>query len=137
MTVVQTYIGDFDSTVSELNEEIVLFLNEETPDDAESIIVRGNKLQSYMARLSTMLADAKYYQDNALEHWAIETKGQVGSTAVSLLIKAKCKDQNYLVNLVENLLKKCYSENEWNRTLISKAKEEFRVSNSTQNVTNR
>lgn len=137
MTVVQTYVGDFDSTVSELNEEIVHFLNEETPDDPESIIARGNKLQSYMARLSTMLADAKYYQDNALEHWAIETKGQVGSTAVSLFIKAKCKDQNYLVNLCENLLKKCYSENEWNRTLISKAKEEYRVSNSTQNVPNR
>ena len=134
MTVVRTYIGDFDSTVSELNEEIVLFLNEETPDNPESIVVRGNKLQSYMARLSTMLADAKYYQDNALERWAIETKGQVGSTAVSLFIKAKCKDQNYLVNLIENLLRKCYSENEWNRTLISKAKEEFRVSNSTQNV---
>lgn len=137
MTVVQTYIGNFDDTVSELNEQIVHFLNEETPDDPESIIVRGNKLQSYMARLSTMLADAKYYQDNAFEHWAIETKGQVASVAASGYIKAKCKDQNYLVNLIENLLKKCYSENEWNRTLISKAKEEFRVSNSTQNVPNR
>lgn len=134
MTIVQTYVSDFDSIVSELNEQIVQFLNEETSDDPESIVARGNKLQSYMARLSTMHADAKYYQDNAYEHHAIETKGQVSSTAVSGFIKAKCKDQNYLVNLTENLLKKCYSENEWNRTLISKAKEEYRVSNSTQNV---
>lgn len=133
MANVNTYIGIFDNIVSELNEEIVLFLYESTPDDPESIVARGNKLQSYMGRLSTMLADAKYYQDNAFIHFASTTKGQVASTAASGFIKANCKDENYLVNLIENLLKKCYSENEWNRTLISKAKEEFRVSNSNQN----
>lgn len=137
MSSIETYITNFDQIVSELNEEIVLFLHETTPDDAESIIERGNKLQSYMGRLSTMIADAKYYQDNAYIHFASTTKGQVASTAVSGFIKANCKDENYLVNLIENLLKKCYSENEWNRTLISKAKEEFRVSNSTQNVPNK
>jgi hypothetical protein len=133
-TQVKNYIGDFDYIVSELNEEIVKFLHTETPDDPEAIVDRGNKLQSYMGRLSTMLADAKYYQDNAFVHYANDSKGMVASTAMSGFIKARCKDENYLVNLLENLLKKCYSENEWNRTLISKAKEEFRVNNSNSNT---
>lgn len=134
MSIVKTYIGKFDQIVSELNEEIVYFLNEQTPDIPDLIIERGNKLQSYMARLSTMLADAKYYQDGAFILNARESKGDVASTAMSGYIKAKCKDENYLVTLIENLLKKCYSENEWNRTLISKSKEEFRVSNSNRNT---
>jgi hypothetical protein len=109
----------------EIYEEIVHFLEEPTPDEVESIISRGNQLQSYMGRLSVMLADAKYYQDNALVYHAENAKGMVSSTAMNSYVKALCKDENRLVNIIEKLLVKCQAENDWNRTLVSKAKVEY------------
>ena len=121
---------DFNEIVKEVQEEIVSFLYEPIPDDPEMIEQRGSILQSYMARLSKMLADVKYRQDMAIVYHGRESKGEVAATVMNSFVKAKCADENYMVTLIDGLLKKCYAENDWNRTLISKAKEERRVNNT-------
>ena len=126
-------IQDINEIAKELQEEIVDFLSEPTPDDPETIIMRGGQLQAYMGRLSKMLADAKYYQDNALVHYAEESKGKVASTVMNSYVKALCKSENRLVTILEKLLEKCKCENDWNRTLISKAKEEYKLNQSSIN----
>lgn len=127
-------IEDFDKIVKEVQEEITSFLYEPTPDDPEMIVQRGNILQSYMGRLSKILADVKYRQDIALVHHARESQREVVSTVMNSYVKAKCTDENYMVTLIEGLLRKCYAENDWNRTLVSKAKEEYRVNNTNSNT---
>jgi len=127
-------IEDFNEIVKEVQEEITSFLYESTPEAPEMIVARGNQLQSYMGRLSKMLADVKYRQDMAIVYHARESKSEVVSTVMNSYVKAKCSDENYMVTLIEGLLRKCYAENEWNRTLISKAKEEYRVNNTNNNV---
>jgi len=120
-------IESIESILKEVQEEIVPFLFEPTPDDIEKIIARGNQVQAYMGRLSKMLADAKFYQDHAIIYNSNESKGFVVSTVMNSYVRAKCAGENYLVTLIDSLLKKCYSENDWNRTLVSKAKAEMQT----------
>jgi len=120
-------IEEMDIIIQEVQEEIVSFLYEPTPDDPEMIVQRGNQLQSYMGRLTKMLADVKYKQDMAIVHHARDSKGEVVGTVMNSFVKAKCSNQNYMVTLIEGLLKKCFAENEWNRTLVSKAKAEMQT----------
>lgn len=119
--------------MTELDQEIIPFLYEPVPDDPAVIEARGSQLQSYMARLSKMLTDAKYYQDHAIVSHARESKKEVPSTVMNSFVKAKCANENYLATLIESLLKKCYAENDWLRTLLSKAKEEIKVNQQNRN----
>lgn len=125
-------IEDIDKIIKEVQEEITSFLYEPTPDDSEMIIQRGNQLQAYMGRLSKLLADVKYRQDMALVYNTRESKGEVVGTVMNSYVKAKCTDENYMVTLIDGLLRKCYAENEWNRTLVSKAKAEMQTYNQSK-----
>ena len=122
-------VQPIEEILKEITEEIYIFLHQQTPEDPNVIEARGASLQSYIARLVKMLADCKYRKDIALHNVIKVNHKEVGSTVMKSYCESECQDENYMVTLVDGLLKKCYAENDWNRTLMSKAKEEYRVNN--------
>jgi len=79
------------------------------------------------ARTGKMLADAQYYQDEAIKNNIIrEMKELVKLPAMTLnkFISAYCKEENYLVNMIERLNKASDKKAKACITLISKLKAE-------------
>ena len=111
--------------LKEIAEEIYPFLHSPTPDDPYLIEQRGANLQSYIARLTKMISDCKFWKDIAIHQAILDSRGQVAQTVMNKFCEAKCQHENYAVNVIDGLIKKCYAENDWNRTLLSKAKAEY------------
>jgi hypothetical protein len=107
--------------------EIYEFLLQPTPDDIVMVEQRGSYLLVYLARMSKMLADAKLLFDKHYVRMVQENRNIVTSTVMRSYCESLCNEQKYLVNLIESLIKKCEYEIDWCRTLISKAKEEMRL----------
>jgi len=84
------------------------FLRTEANDEIESCIKRGHELAAYMANTGKMLADAKYHRDHEMRNsalFSLKDSKRCGLPASTLneLIKADCKEINYLVNWIEQL----------------------------------
>ena len=126
-----TFITPFADLLLEA-EEIDIFLNITASDNIQEIVERGSDLAVYIARTGKMLADAKYWQDIAMndavsqEIRRLATEAALPALVTGKMIDAKCKDQNYLVTWVERLNRTATHQLEWCRTLISKAKEEWK-----------
>ena len=118
--------------LTEIIEEIYPFLHSPTPEHPELIEQRGANLQSYIARLTKMLSDCKYWKDIAIHQAVLDNKGKVAQTIMNKFCESECKDENYAINMVDGLIKKCYAENDWNRTLLSKAKAEYIASHQSR-----
>lgn len=126
------------ATIDQLKDEareIQNFLDITTGDDPTEVTHRGNDLAVYISRTGKMLADAKIHKDRRFRS---EVMQQLKQSARSLelpasvlndLIKASCENENYLVNWIERLNRTATHQLDWCRTLISKAKEEMRLSN--------
>lgn len=101
-------------------------------DDPNEATQVGNTLVVYLARTGKMLADAKYWQDDAIKNCTmveIGMKRNISPTIMKKLIEASTKRENYLVNWIERLNRSCTHKLDWLRTLISKAKEEMKYQN--------
>jgi hypothetical protein len=115
-----------------LAEAIHTFLKDKvTADDMNTIEDRGHELAAYMANTGKMLSDARYWRDEALKGSIIKQigKNQLPASTLNELVKAECKNENYLVNWIEQLDKETKYQLEWLRSCLSKAKEEMRIAN--------
>jgi hypothetical protein len=69
-------------------------------DDASACMIRASDLGAWMARTGKMLADARYWKDEAMKGSILKQVGaKLPTSTLNDLIKAECKDINYLVNL--------------------------------------
>lgn len=116
-----------------LAECIHTFLKEKANlDDINTIEDRGHELTAYMANTGKMLSDARYHKDEALKNSILKQLNvKLPASTLNELVKAECKNENYLVNWIEQLDKECKYQLEWLRSCLSKAKEEMRISNFT------
>lgn len=114
-------------------DDIEAYLSEVPPDEPDLVIERGNELSVYISRTGKMLADAKYHQDKAISESIVYNLGENAKCPASMLkqlVESTCRRENYLVNSIERLNKAATHQLDWLRTVISKAKEEMRYSNS-------
>ena len=112
-------------------EAIQQFLEISISEDMNEVEQRGNELTVYMARSGKLLADAKYHRDEKLNSALVEELKkilQLAPSTANKYIDALTKEENYLVSWSERVNRTCTHQIDWCRTLISKAKEEMRVS---------
>lgn len=112
-------------------EAIQQFLEISISEDMAEVEQRGNELVVYMARSGKLLADAKYHRDEKLKSAIVEELKkilQLAPSTANKYIDALTKEENYLVSWSERVNRTCTHQIDWCRTLISKAKEEMRVS---------
>jgi len=81
-----------------------------------------------------MLADAKYWKDKAMKESVLTQlkdakRSSLPASVMNELIKAECRDLNYLVNWIEQQDKDCKYQIELLRTLISLRKQEMATFN--------
>jgi hypothetical protein len=113
-------------------EDIQGFLEITSSDNIEEIAQRGNDLAVYIARTGKMLADAKYHRNKALSSSIVREMGKsagIPASTLNKLVDAATFDENYIADWVERLNRSATHQLEWCRTLVSKAKEEMRLSN--------
>ena len=112
-------------------EAIQQFLEISISEDMNEVEQRGNELTVYMARSGKLLADAKYHRDEKLNSAIVEELKkilQLAPSTANKYIDALTKEENYLVSWSKRVNRTCTHQIDWCRTLISKAKEEMRVS---------
>lgn len=123
--------------------EIDSFLQETMSEMAEEAVMRGNDLAVYIARSGKMLADAKYHLNTAKKDEVLDVlretakNAKATSKATNALIDSICKEEQYLVDWCERLNRSATHQLDWCRTLISKAKEEMRLSPQMYNSNNK
>lgn len=123
--------------------EIDSFLQETMSEMAEEAVMRGNDLAVYIARTGKMLADAKYHLSEAKKDEVLDAlretakNAKATSKATNALIDSICKEEQYLVDWCERLNRSATHQLDWCRTLISKAKEEMRLSPQMYNSNNK
>lgn len=119
-------------------EAIQEFLEEPTPDEIEAIVDRGNELLGYISRTGKMKADAKYYLDKKMKSAIMDqvrelAKTQMPASTLNDLIKANCERENFLFNWCDRLNRTATHQLDWLRSLVSKEKEEMRLSQGFNN----
>ena len=123
--------------------EIDSFLQETMSEMAEEAVMRGNDLAVYIARTGKMLADAKYHLNTAKKDEVLDVlretakNAKATSKATNALIDSICKEEQYLVDWCERLNRSATHQLDWCRTLISKAKEEMRLTPQMYNNNNK
>jgi len=100
-------------------------------DVPAACVQRSEELAGYMAQTGKMLADAKWHYNNLLNSEIIKAlKDQDKMTASTLnnYIKGMCKDYQYLVDWIDRINATCTHQIDLIRSLISKHKEELKLS---------
>lgn len=107
-------------------------LDEKLVDDPNVIIEQLTVAESIMVNSGKMLADTKYWLNEAMHSETIDTLKDlakqnklVTSTAVNQIIKSLCKDQQYLVDWCERLNRSSTHRADLARSIISKQKAEM------------
>ena len=115
------------------------FLEISVSDNPEEVVQRGNDLSVYIARTGKMCADAEYHRDAVLNSEAVRIlKEQAAAPAsvINKMIDAACKETNYLVKWCDRLNRTATHQQDWCRSVLSKAKEEMRLSGGMSNTYN-
>lgn len=120
-------------TIQEEVGEIYDFVTSTIPDDMAVLPEIGSELAVLVARTGKMLADAKYHQNKAIK-LSIQNhiNDKISPSVLTKLVNAECELENYIVDFCERLNRSCTHQLDWCRTLISKGKEEIRLSNMIQ-----
>lgn len=120
-------------------ENIQKVLEVTISEDGAEATHHGNEIAVYMARTGKMLADAKYHlnakkKSDIIEALKVVAKDTPNATAkaVNTLVDSACKEEQYLVDWIGRLNAAATHKLEWCRTVISKAKEEMRLSGMPQ-----
>lgn len=112
-------------------EEIQAFLESHyEADNADACVNRGQTAEQYMAITSKMLADAKHHVERLLNSQFIDAvrtgqEKRMSASTLNKYIDSLTADYNYLVNWCERLNKSCTHAVEFQRTIISKLKQEM------------
>ncbi|MCM1031604.1 MAG: hypothetical protein NC410_09230 [Oscillibacter sp.] len=123
-----TSIEELEREAEEINE----YLSIVPPEEPNLAIERGGELAAYIARTGKMLADAKFYQDQAIAQSIVYNLAKQAGCPASVLkqlVESSCKRENLLVNTIERLNRAATHQLDWLRTVVSMAKEEMRTSN--------
>ena len=123
------------STLIELADECKLIdkeMNTTMSDDMNEAVERGNSLIVYMARTGKMLADAKYHLNAKKKTQAVEiieklTSAKYSAKIQNALIDSVAKEEQFIVDWIDRLNRTATHQLDWCRTLISKGKEEMRL----------
>lgn len=131
-------ITPFDDLMSEAGA-IQKFLEEPFSDEIESVVSRGDELLGYIARTGKMRADAKFHLDRKMKSSIMEQVKEMGeglklpASTLNELVKANCEAENYLFLWCERLNRSATHQLDWLRSLVSKEKEEMRLSGGFNN----
>jgi len=118
-----------------LAEAIYDFLKDKAHvDDVHLISERGHEIAAYMANTGKMLADAKYWRDKAMKESVLtqlkdSKRSNLPASVLNELIKADCKDLNYLVTWIEQLDKESKYQLEWLRSCMSTERQQMYFNN--------
>ena len=110
------------------------FLNITMSENAEEAVQRGNDLAVYIARTGKLLADSKYWLNEAMKSEIMQTlevtakNAKATATAINALIGSLCREDRYLVDWCERYNRTATHQLSWCVTVISKAKEEMKIS---------
>lgn len=113
--------------------DIDSFLNITMSENAEEAVFRGNNLAVYVARTGKLLADTKYWLNQALNSETMRTLAETAKNAkatakaVNALVDSLCREERYLVDWCERCNRTATHQLSWCVTLISKAKEEMKL----------
>lgn len=126
-----TPISQLYEEANQIQQDLELTLSE----NGTEATFHGNDVAVYMARTGKMLADAKYHLNkkkqtdiiNSLQVVAKETP-HATAKAVNALVDSACREEQYLVDWIGRLNATATHKLEWCRTVVSKAKEEMRLS---------
>lgn len=110
------------------------FLGITMSENAEEAVQRGNDLAVYVARTGKLLADAKYWLNEAMNSETMQTlrdtakEAKATATAINALVNSLCKEERYLVDRSERCNRTATHQLSWCVTVISKAKAEMQMS---------
>jgi hypothetical protein len=119
--------------------EIQGYLEITVSDDPQEVVLRGNDLAVYISRSGKMLADAKVHLDRQMKSSIMKQLKEIGTgaglpaTTMNNLIHASCERENYVVSWIERMNRAATHQLDWCRTLVSKSKEEMRLSSGISN----
>ena len=107
-------------------------IDEKLVDEPTQIIEQLTMAESIMVNSGKMLADAKYWLNEAMHSETIKTLKELASqnkiitsTAVNQIMKSLCKDQQYLVDWSERLNRSATHRADYCRSIMSKQKAEM------------
>ena len=115
--------------------EVIQAYEEETiSEEVSKVIEYGQTLAPYISRSGKLLADAKHHLNTRMKEDTFDalrkTAKQGGATAkaINAIVDSLCADERYLVDFAERVNRCGVHRLDWCRTLISKAKEDMRLS---------
>jgi len=115
--------------------EVIQACEEETiSEEVSKVIEYGQTLAPYISRSGKLLADAKHHLNTRMKENTFDalrkTAKQGGATAkaINAIVDSLCAEERYLVDFAERVNRCGVHRLDWCRTLISKAKEEMRLS---------
>jgi len=108
------------------------------PSDIESVVMLGHELIAYIARTGKMRSDAKYYLNKAVKSSIMAQVKELGKTimpasTLNELVKASCENESYLFDWCDRLNRTATHQVDWLRSVVSKEKEQMRLSGGFNN----
>lgn len=107
-------------------------IDEKLVDEPTQVMEQLVEAENIMVNSGKLLADAKYWLNEAMHSETIKTLKELASqnklitsTAVNQIIKSLCKDQQYLVDWCERLNRASTHRADYARSIISKQKAEM------------
>jgi hypothetical protein len=117
------------------SDAIQSFLTIEMSDDPQEVVERGNTLCAYLASTTEMLAEAKYLLNEAKRSEVMNVVKEyfndkkLSAKVQNALVDGLCREQQYLVDMIERQNATITHQIDWVRSILSKQKEEMRLTN--------
>ena len=115
--------------------EVIQACEEETiSEEVSKVIEYGQTLAPYISRSGKLLADAKHHLNTRMKEDMFDAlakaakQGGATAKAINAIVDSLCAEERYLVDFAERVNRCGVHRLDWCRTLISKAKEEMRLS---------
>ena len=115
--------------------EVIQACEEETiSEEVSKVIEYGQTLAPYISRSGKLLADAKHHLNTRMKEATFDAlakaakQGGATAKAINAIVDSLCADERYLVDFAERVNRCGVHRLDWCRTLISKAKEDMRLS---------
>ena len=104
------------------------FLNITMSEDVAEAVQRGNDLAVYVARSGKLLADSKYWLNEAMKSEVMQTlvdtakSAKATATAINALVNSLCREERYLVDWCERCNRTATHQLSWCVTVRQKCK---------------
>ena len=113
-------------------ERMQAYLETKIPSEPQDLIDRVNNLSIMIAQTSSMLADAKYYQDTIVNGAIMEAlqkayEEKLSASTINKFVTTAAKEHNYLVNWIDRLNSAAVHQLDGLRSVISYKKAEMQI----------